>query len=457
MSHGDRVAEAQLDGPAIRALIADSSFSRFCASSSPRLRISCSSSRARARGIRTSPGGAASGRSAGRGPGPAASPSRRLAAPCACQISNWARQNRPNCSSSFAIARICSSAASVAGLQRQIEELERAAGGSRAPPRPAASRPGRRPAGPAGGPAAGQAVSSVRRSSREKASMRPASSLRAGMTCGPPWFDHEVRTGQPEFDPIAELLVGPVQQRPRRSSDFFCCIATATCRIHGLKSLGNCPRAVSSTSKAFASWPWLQQQPGEQQRRPGLAGRRRRRLGDQPLDLAPLALLPRAAGDSARSAASPAAPRTSPGRSCSSRRHSWIASSMSPRLISAWIHPCRAVRSFGSRAYGPQRRLLLQLGLAQLGIAPRQQHIDHRLHARDQPPRPAASGVEDPPRLGEFMHVKMIICRQILREQTARSEPLQLVDLQEQLAARRRPVSARSRASCQRRFSSSGN
>ena len=148
------------------------------------------------------------------------------------------------------------------------------------------------------------------------------------------------------------------------------------------------------------------QQPGAQERRLGVAGRRRGRLGRSAARPRPTGAAPAAAGfRSISSVASgtgpaPAAPATSRRYSRSPRRCRPGRQRLDP------VQPGRQVLRVG--AARPAASPPAELGLAQLGIAPRQQHVDQRLQGRD-PRHLRLQGVRICLRLDEFMLIEMII------------------------------------------------
>ena len=161
--------------------------------------------------------------------------------------------------------------------------------------------------------------------------------------------------GQPQLDPVAELLPGPVQQglAPRRiSARRPCRISSSAWMVQGLGSLGNRPRSVSISSRPPAPpAALLQQQPGAQQLRLDRPGRRRRRLVDQLRRPPSQSRCDSGAGGSGRSAARPGA-RPAAARRPRAAVVQRLVFPRTPRRgrpgsISAWIHPSRVVGSFG--------------------------------------------------------------------------------------------------------------
>ena len=339
--------------PGDTTVIADSSFSRLPRLVRPRpRRAPRSSSRARASGTWDQSGRRAfSSVEEAAGLGPQLLLRGRAAAPrLPGQVLRPGRSGRTARRASRSSPDLLLGLLGVAGLQRQVEELEPRRAGSRAPPRPAGTRPRRRPAGPAGGPARRPApVEQPPAVLPREGSEAPASSFRAGTTCGPPRVVREPHPGQPQVDPVAELLAGPVQQplRPRRISS--AAISSSASADPGPGVLGEPPagrlqlvEAPSAASAPGSSSSRARSSAGSADPGAAAAASAISRSASRPLALRlrqPAVLL-----DQQRRQRQPRDPglllSAAPGTPGSPRRSR-------PGSISAWIHPSRATTSFG--------------------------------------------------------------------------------------------------------------
>ena len=349
MAHHGRVAEPQLDGPAIRG---DRGLEllplpRRHPALSPA--SSCSSSLAMASGTRDQSGRRAFS-SVSR---PRASARifvlrpRASATVRACQLRYWARQNwaellvelLDRLDLRLGLLR-------VAGSEGQLEELEarlEALGLLLGQPGPGPAAPARSCWRAQVGGQLGQQLAAVLPARRPRCP-RPGRSGSRRPAARP--GDREPCAGQPDVRPGRRASAWPRPADARAAGNSFRCDQQLDLHDPEPDLLGNRLRAVSSTSIALSFWPCSTSISARNSSGSVVPGRRRRRVGEQPLDLAPLALRlrqPTIPLDQQRGQRQPdlrARSSRAPGIPGSPRRSG-------PASISPWIHPSRAAPKSG--------------------------------------------------------------------------------------------------------------